>query len=234
MAYLTELATNFQRLVSLARNANHGADDTFETESTMRIAPTMRSRMQTFSEDMGNYGATYSFLSQDDGIQEDKTGLSAPMNNVKLHDEVLDTRKEAGSEDIVDILHDRTMLPLPLDKGIEGWLLEVFRNNRGFELGTYNPTILATTMKKQIIKWRDISMAFVSDVIVVVHRFIHSALAMICVDDGIRQALTDRLSDELIERYQKAISTTKFLLEVESNNTPITLNHHFSDNLQKR
>jgi hypothetical protein len=77
-------------------------------------------------------------------------------------------------------------------------------------------------------------MGFLSDVIVMVHGFIESALEAVCTDGNIREALVNRLSDELISRYQKSLSSTKFLLEVESSDTPMTQNHYFNENLQKR
>ncbi len=44
----------------------------------------------------------------------------------------------------------------------------------------------------------------------------------------------DKLSDELIKRYQRAITNIQFLLDVEKSDTPLTLNHYFNENLQKR
>jgi hypothetical protein len=35
----------------------------------------------------------------------------------------------------------------------------VYQNNQGFELGTFNVSILVTVMKRQSSKWEDISMA---------------------------------------------------------------------------
>lgn len=101
-------------------------------------------------------------------------------------------------------------------------------------MGTFNPSLLATCMKKQCSKWSDISLGFVSDIIVMVQTFIDSALMSICSDRGVHDALISKLTDELIRRYQKAITNTRFLLEVENSNMPVTLNHYFNDNLQKR
>jgi hypothetical protein len=89
-------------------------------------------------------------------------------------------------------------------------------------------------MKKQSSKWEDISMGFVSDAIVLVHRFITSALVSICGDRNVRDALAGKLSDELTRRYQNAITCAGFLLKVERSNTPMTMNHYFNDNLQRR
>ena len=74
-----------------------------------------------------------------------------------------------ADRDSSDILHPQNCLPYPRSGEIKGWLLRVFQSNQGFELGTFNASILAPAMKKQCSKWTDISMGFVSDVIVMVH-----------------------------------------------------------------
>ena len=40
------------------------------------------------------------------------------------------------------------------------------------------------------------------------------------------------LMDRLMEKYQSAISHVKFLLEIELDGTPATLNHCFNENLE--
>jgi hypothetical protein len=88
-------------------------------------------------------------------------------------------------------------------------------------------------MKKQSSKWEDISMGSVSDAIVLVHRFITSALQSICDDRSVRDALAAKLTDELATRYQNAMACAVFLLKVERSDTPMTMNHYFNDNLQR-
>lgn len=68
MAYLVEVATKFQRLVYLAVNAAHGADDAFETSPDLCVAPAIMSRMKTFSDEMANYSEAYAF-SRDESDQ---------------------------------------------------------------------------------------------------------------------------------------------------------------------
>lgn len=235
--YLTKLATKFQRLVSLALNATHGADNTFEVYPELCIAPTIMARMKAFSEDMAKFGETYSFISQEVEENDPKylfDRLGVPSEHTDSTEGGFEVRKEADFEELADILHPSTTLAPPQRKDIRTWIDSVFQGNRGFELGTFNASILATAMKKQSFKWKDISLGFVSDVIVVVHDFINTALASICSDRNVRDALNGKLSDELIKRYEKAISNTNFLLAVENSDTPMTLNHYFNDNLQKR
>ena len=186
--------------------------------------------MKIFSDEMAKYGESYSFNCNNDGVPvafEDDSDES-------FEDETFDIRKEDDPEELVGTLHPQESLPHPLSGETKDWLLQIFKANRGFELGTFNASILATVMKKQSSKWEDISMGFVSDAIVLVHRFITSALVSICDDRNVRDALAGKLSDELTRRYQNAITCAGFLLKVERSNTPMTMNHYFNDNLQRR
>jgi hypothetical protein len=207
-------------------NASHGADDAFETNPGLCIAPAVMSRMKMFSDEMAKYGESYVFTCSDGDI----AAVSVDDHDAKT----FDIRKEDDPEDLVEILHPHGSLPCPLHGATKDWLLQVFKGNQGFELGTFNASILATVMKKQSSKWEDISMRFVSDAIVLVHRFITSALQSICDDRSVRDALAGKLADELARRYQHAIACAGFLLKVERSDTPMTMNHYFNDNLQRR
>ena len=88
-------------------------------------------------------------------------------------------------------------------------------------------------MKKQSSKRTSISLGYMSDIIVIVHRFICKALNVICHDEAMKVTLMAVLFDGLYCRYQKAIQHVNFLLEVERNGTPLTTNHYFNDNLEK-
>ena len=77
-------------------------------------------------------------------------------------------------------------------------------------------------------------MEYVEDIISLVHSFTVALLATICKDLRARQALHSILLDQLTDRYKKSIDHTKFLLTVERSGTPMTMNHYFADNLEKR
>ncbi|KYG42578.1 hypothetical protein M433DRAFT_402747 [Acidomyces richmondensis BFW] len=88
-------------------------------------------------------------------------------------------------------------------------------------------------MKKQSSKWINISLGYISDIVVIVHRFVMTALGLLCYHDAMKQSLFNILSDGLLCRYKVAIQHVQFLLEVERNGIPMTTNHYFSDNLEK-
>jgi hypothetical protein len=229
----------------LSLQAKFGSDELFESLPSLRIAPSAMARAMVFETDMAQYGHTYVFS------DEDKGGLSASgtlaarkkMEIATRPDDqlpsVLDAvgfeiRKEHDHSDVTEILQPRRLLDKPDNGDIECWLRMVYETSRGFELGTFDASILATTMKKQSSKWTDISLGYVSDVIVLVHRFITTAITAIVPDDLMACSLIDALQDRLQQRYKRAIEQVKFLLHIELSGTPLTTNHYFNDNLEKR
>lgn len=182
------------------------------------------SRMAAFSDEMAQYGETYSFLP---ASGEDPTpapsppaepgpfssAAPAPFGSVSEigppkskkakksasdGKEALEIRKRKDLEELQDLLHPPMTCDPPKRGEIKEWLHDVFLSNRGFELGTFNTTILATVMKKQSLKWKAVSLGFVSDVIIMVHQFIITALASVCPDKEIRRAIRNALFDGLI------------------------------------
>lgn len=172
MSYLTRLATQFQCLVHLALNTNHGADELFEEDPSFHISTMIMTRMKMFADDMASKAQTYAFLSSDTDVRENADDV---YGDATQNGGLFGIRSEEDVEELQDILHPDLVLQYLKHGTIQNLLLTVFRNNRGFELGTFNATILATVMKKQSSKWTDLSLGFVSNIIVVVHRFITNA-----------------------------------------------------------
>lgn len=145
------------------------------------------------------------------------------------------TRQVENHSDIEDLVTDCAELPHPHGQAILGWLKSVYRRSRGFELGTFDSSLLATTMKIQAEKWRQITLGYVSDMIALVHNFVIELLQHIL--PGNRQ-VTDNLAavlyDHLRGRYEVALQHANFLLSVELEGTPATYNHYFQDTLEKR
>lgn len=88
--------------------------------------------------------------------------------------------------------------------------------------------------KEQSNKWKPITLAYTSAVILNVHHFIVEAIKEICPDERVRDELWNGyLIDDLLASYRRAMQHAKFLLELEREGVPLTLNHYFNDNLQK-
>lgn len=75
-------------------------------------------------------------------------------------------------------------------------------------------------------------MGYINDVIVMVHKFITILLEHICPDNIVRGELMTVLMEKLAVQYRKAIEHVTFLLQIECNEHPRTLNNYFNMALQ--
>lgn len=225
----------------LSLQAKFGSDEVFDTYPSLRMAPAVTRRSAAFDQEMARCGHDFSFsTTRARSPSQTEDVLTVVSNDGSSNEELhvlskvdFEIRREDDVEHLAEILRGQESLPHPDRQGIESWLRGVYETSRGFELGTFDSSILATTMKKQSSKWASISLGYVSDVIVIVHRFITTALDSLCHDDSMKESLFSMLSDGLLSRYRKAIGHVEFLLAVERNGTPMTTNHYFNDNLEK-
>ena len=142
--------------------------------------------------------------------------------------------RDTGLESDLDgILHDDCIVPMPNLTGIMPWLKDVYTNSRGFELGTFDSSLLPVIWKKQSVNWDHLALGYVSDIVFIVHNFISTLISAICDDQRVQSALMSVLMDGLIDCYKKSIDHTKFIISVEKDGTPQTLNHYFAENLEK-
>jgi len=237
LLYLTDLSTRFQRLVSLSVDAKYGSDAVFDNMQ-LRLATLISERNATFSDELARHGQQYHFTTSKNSVPTDEDlppALSWEMvESVPPGTEAtFEVRKWADCGEMEEILHAQESLPVANGKSIALWLREVYKSSRGFELGTFDSSILGTTMKAQSTKWTSIALGYISDVVTIVHQFILQALDSICPEQLVKSALLSVLMDGLSERYTKAIGQVRFLLDVERTGTPMTLNHYFKDNLEK-
>ena len=248
--YLLKIATRFQSTVFLALTAHYGADDLFDNVPRLKLATAVVDRNEIFADDVCKLGHTMQF-SQAIESPENKDPV-AETNNDDVEassEEAYDDDDAEGSNeqspnvnhvrqtgpepDLDDILHDDRKVPKPKRTGIMTWLEEVYTSSRGFELGTFDASILPIIWKKQSANWDDLALGYVSDIVALVHNFIIDLTTAICEDQRVHSALMSILTDGLIECYKKSLSHAKFILHVERLGILLTANHYFADNLEK-
>ncbi|KAJ9306751.1 hypothetical protein DTO217A2_3738 [Paecilomyces variotii] len=229
---------SFEGITRHALSTNYSSNDHFDEDEELRLATRIVNRNDEFSNDMALWGHEYDFAI-------DKThGSTADPHHTDIKDEdqsdtrkryFLESRKLAVLPDLEDILHleEGGSLGRPRGDDIYAWIEKQYRSSRGFEIGTFNCTLLSTVMKQQSRKWKSIAYGYISDIIIMTHTFTLKALSLACPDVRVCQNLLSVLMDQLVERYTSAIDKVKFLLFVERSGTPMTLNHYLNDNLEK-
>lgn len=226
--YLMRVAGEFQEIVSSAIGAQYSSSpDFFDENDNRRVSTRARQRAEEFSELMTKSGHKFDFAEISDEADELKKCL------LGLEVVVETTRSIAESDDIEDIVSVDVDVEDPYDEGILGWLTEVYKSSVGFELGTFNSSLLRTTMQKQSQKWKDIAKGYISDIIAITHYFVSSLLQYIIPDSRVLEGLSSRLSDHLRAKYLEALEKTDSLLRVELEGTPATHNSIFAETLNQ-
>lgn len=229
--YLLDLALQFQDIASKALNTNYSSNAIFEASPSLKLATLVRNREEIFAEQVAAVGHTLDFDAQiDDGASQkllpDRTtqGLKLTVRELPDHPDVADILVEQDSQ--VEVWKP--------DYPILVWLKDLHRSSRGFELGTFQASILPSAMKVQSKNWESLAQGYVSDIICLVHEFITALLREICSDERVRDTLLPVLFDALMIRYNRSLKHAKLILKVERAEAPATLDNSFATTLYKR
>jgi len=179
---------------------------------------------------MDKFGHQYRFKTDDDvpgtqiGRKSDKSGDG--LKNIS-------SRRTPNAPELDDILAFDDRVDSASSVDIFEWLKSTYQNGRGFELGTFDCSLLGVAMRQQAAKWEAISCGYAGDTVAIVHSFITKLLETLCLNERVSQRLLDLLLDGLLEQYSKTITQVKSFVNVELASVPMTLNHYFNDNLEK-
>lgn len=240
--FLLDLATKFQEITSHALNAYYGRSSLFGENPSLRLATRIVDLNIAFSDDVWLKGHTMQFSkfttksdNQDQDADEDQDSDKDQYADVVISHPVSVEGKLEYPEfpELSEVIQGPWRCPAPRCDDILDWIGSTYRKSRGFELGTFDPSLLSIVFQQQSKKWDHLALGYISNVIRVVHSFTIDLLSALCPDERVRSSLWTLIADELLVRYEKAMSHTRFILRVERKGTPLTTNHYFNDNLQK-
>ena len=112
------------------------------------------------------------------------------------------------------------------------WIEGLYLQSRSIDLGTLGGSILSSAFKEQSSKWSGMTKAYVSKVIMTIHRFLIIALKTLCTDTRVREEIWSSILDDVLNRYKAGMEQAMFLVSVERDTRPYTLNRYFNENLQ--
>ena len=246
--FLLDLAAKFQEITSHALDAYYGRSSLFGDNPSLRLATRIVDLNTAFSDAVWLKGHTIHFSKS---TARNGESVTESPDDTRSDVEYPDDADQAASVDISystsetgkpedpkfpelsDVIQGPWRCPPPQPDNIFDWIESAYRTSRGFELGTFDPSLLPIIFQEQSKKWDGLALTYISDVIRVIHSFTNDLLSALCPDWRVRSNLWTLITDELLERYKKAMSHTHFILNVERKGTPLTTNHYFNDNLQK-
>ena len=244
--FLSSLARQFQELVHTGLDAHYSSHAIFEEREELRLITYVVNLTEAFGNDIEQTGHVRAFEASSFNDGEEVPPAPEVESEQVPEDEENDTSSEAHSKKGLDFLQnidldEFSMLdnivskngyvddPIP---GIMAWTEELYLRSRAIELGTFSGVILSSAFKEQSCKWEGMTRSYISHVVVVIHRFMVIALDTLCTDVRVREELWACLSDEVLKRYKAAMEQATFLVSLERNKRPYTVNRYFNENLQ--
>ncbi|GKT45678.1 interferon-induced GTP-binding protein Mx2 [Colletotrichum spaethianum] len=232
-AYLGNIVSRYIQLRDFSLNAYYTGDPLFENNPEYRLATRIREMNSAFSSMFFKSAHTRSF---DDLNDDEKAKVGGDELDTEYEDEELSrddlyavTFKMPSDEfgDLYGVLSEPCKCAAPRNDSIMKHLEQLYLASRGFEMGTFNNHMLPTAFKEQSKKWESITLAHVSNVILVVHHFIYGVVKEACGDGAVLEALWSSVLEDLVKRYQMAIQQAKLLIHVEREGRSITYNPAF-------
>ncbi|KXH31962.1 dynamin family protein [Colletotrichum simmondsii] len=257
-AYLGKIVSRFTELKNFGLDAYYTGDPVFDRRPELRLATRIREMNTAFSSMFFKKAHTRDFDDlvekksddmEDSQSNDDDDSYEPPLKVSSDEDE--DDSGEDGDitrDDLYSImfpvpsdeygeldaiLSDPCRCPAPLKDSILRHLQQLYLRSRGFEMGTFGSHMLPTAFKEQSKKWESITLAHVSNAILVVHHFIHGVVKESCNDEQVFDALWSSILENLIGKYQVAMDQAKLLIHVEREGRSITYNPAFDRALNK-
>ncbi|KXJ94873.1 interferon-induced GTP-binding protein Mx2 [Microdochium bolleyi] len=227
--FLGRAASRFQRIAECAVSGQYIADPLFKRISTLKLATRMMELNEDFANDFWKRG--HKFQLGSDGVEREEKPFISQSSPELCGD--INLTKYGAIEDIIET--EEYTCPLPLRMPLLAHVQDLYRLNRGPEIGTFGGTILGMVFEEQSEKWDALVLTHVSKSIVLVHDFIEDLLSELCQDEQVHEQLWELLLiDKLRSAYRRAMDHARFLLTVERGGRPTTFNHYFNTTLQKK
>ncbi|KAM3515076.1 hypothetical protein MY11210_001314 [Beauveria gryllotalpidicola] len=216
--FLISIASEFQQLVRAAVNADYSSSPVFDDDK-FRLITNVLNATDDFKSDFTVYAHTYEFLQSG---EEDST-TPEPRSSKTV------TPFELFPDLDGVIVRDRNEDP-PKD-GIMEWIKHCHYRSRGSQLIPLNPMLFSSVLREQTSGWTAQTVYYVSRVIYTIHEFLVSALEAVCSDKRAREELLSQILETTLAKYAASLQQAIFLVNVEREAHPYTLNNIFRSKL---
>lgn len=238
--FLSAMARHLQQLVQAALEAHYSNHSAFDEKDELRLITHVLNLTEVFSDDFEKKAHLRCFERPESSLPENDLDEDVSCHEEK--DTWTSVSKRQGNKFMEKIdLEEFPVLENTISKefwfddpedSIMNWIEGLYLRSRSIDLGTFGGSILSNAFKEQSSKWSGMTKAYVSKVIMIIHRFLIIALKALCTDTRIREEIWASILDDVLNRYKMAMEQAMFLVSVERDKRPYTLNHYFNENLQ--
>ncbi|KAM3452232.1 hypothetical protein MY3296_004670 [Beauveria thailandica] len=225
--FLVSIASEFQRLVRAALNADYSSSPVFD-DDRFRLITNVLNATDEFKSDFTVYAHTYKFLPSSEEASkeadEEESTTEPKFDNKRTPFELF---PDLDGVIVRDRIEDSPK------EGIMEWIQHSHYRSRGSQLIPLNPMLFSSALREQTSGWSAQTVYYVSRVIYTIHDFLVGALEAVCSDKRAREELLSQILEETLARYAASLQQAKFLVNVEREAHPYTLNNIFRSKLAK-
>ncbi|KAI1475447.1 P-loop containing nucleoside triphosphate hydrolase protein [Daldinia eschscholtzii] len=127
--------------------------------------------------------------------------------------------------EIQGLLSEAFYCSKPHGSGIMDDIRQIYSDYCGGALGVFKNTILPPLFRNQTRKWTKLTLDHVSNVILVIHDFVYSALRRSCPDTHVLQALWEFHKQGFLDCYRRTIKHAELLLHVKCEGDVVVTNN---------
>ncbi|EEY14891.1 interferon-induced GTP-binding protein Mx1 [Verticillium alfalfae VaMs.102] len=244
---LTQISTAFQSIAQRGRQGLYNGVELFANDQSLKLISHLVKLNEAFSKQCNDIGHTLEFQDQDVATVEaykraDKGSSDEELSDKESSDEESEVRDspmmdmfQGPFKELREILQEKLpVAPTSTRVTLMEQIARIYDSSRGPELGTSGGSALAEAFRHQSQKWEPLALRYTSQAIRIVHHFIVELLKVVCPDESMRGHLMSMvLQQKLCNSYKRAMKHTQFILDIERNGPPYTLNHYFNENLHK-
>ncbi|ROT40756.1 hypothetical protein SODALDRAFT_291136 [Sodiomyces alkalinus F11] len=231
--YLGRVSNEFQTMASCARQSQYARP--LFSHWDLRLVTRVVRLLEDFDDAMRTRGHMRNFEGEAklEGLVPKSETLAGPMpeppSDYGMFEEILDEHP-----DLYAILKEVDYkCPEPINESLMRHIEKVYNDSRGVGLGTFSEAVLLEVFKEQSKKWKPLVLSHVSKAILIAHDFICRLLIEVCPDEEVYGQLMDiLLRGKLRDAYKRAMDQAELLLSIERHGQLMTMNHHFSHNVQ--
>jgi hypothetical protein len=235
--FLSGMARQFQDRVRQGLEAQYAGNSAFDNSIALRLVTQVVNLADSFNNEFRDTAALRKFetIDEEEGEEECEEEYGDEVETDVVSSRILTFARDIDPEDFPEleaIISNEFEVSDP-EGGILGWIRELYGRSRAMDLGNFNSAVWTSAWREQSCKWPAMSKAFMSRVVVAIHRFIIAVLGDVCLDPSVRDELWSAILDELLRRYKAGMEAADFLVSAERDAKPYTLDYHFNENRQR-
>ncbi|KAI0106668.1 hypothetical protein F4814DRAFT_428653 [Daldinia grandis] len=209
--YLVRAAIRFSDFVKHVLYMKNTEYSVFSLNTRLHHAAHLHEISKAFTRMLLTKGHRYKFESDEDTDDF----LASPTYRHDLYELSFLLPDESTYPELRGLLSEPFSCPWPSEGDLIKHIRQIYLHSPRDELDACGNSLLSIVFREQSERWTKLTLAHLSNVILIVHEFIDTAMAVAFVDDGVRLALQEFLSDHLLDCYRRAIKHAELLLHVE-------------------